>query len=237
MTNPASHASSGDEFGKRLGRLRSDLLVQSERVYELVQRAVECAFELDVSKALAVVADDEAIDRGDIEIERASIPLLAMGETDEYRIRSILTVVKLNNELERIADCAVNIAEVVRDAQGELDGDPAPAVFRVMANSVLGMVRDANRAFAGLDVELAGQVLRFDDTVDRFKTEIFLDAERQVAAGTFRVTFAFRLRTITAQLERIADHATNICEQVIYLQSGKTVRHTPEGWSEPELPA
>jgi phosphate transport system protein len=111
-----------------------------------------------------------------------------------------------------------------------------PATFRVMANSVIGMLRDANRALAESNVELAQQVLGFDDTVDRFKTEIGLDAEQKVATGEFSVSFAFRIRTVTAQLERIADHCTNICEQVIYLGSGKIVRHLPEGWTQPETP-
>ena len=158
-----------------------------------------------------------------------------MGETDEHRIRFVLTIVKINNELERIADCAVTIAEVVAEDAGETN-QPVPATFRVMANSVLGMIRDANRTLADLNVELAQQVLGFDDTVAKFKHEIGLDAEQKVASGAFTVGFAFRLRTVTAQLERIADHCTNMCEQVIYLESGKIVRHLPEGWSAPELP-
>jgi len=143
--------------------------------------------------------------------------------------------VKINNELERIADCAVNIAEVVVRYRDDLNDIPPPT-FRVMANSVIGMVRDANRALDDLNVDLAQQVLRFDHTVDQFKTEIGLDAEKKIASGDFSVSFGFRLRTVTAQLERIADHCTNICEQVIYLESGKIVRHEPEGWTRPELP-
>ena len=159
-----------------------------------------------------------------------------MGVSEEYAIRSVLTVVKINNELERIADCAVNIAEVVVEYPEEVEEHDPPPTFRVMANSVLGMVRDSNRAFAELNVDLARQVLSFDDTVDRFKNEIDLDAERKVATGEFSVSFGFRLRSVTKALERIADHCTNTCEQVIYLQTGKIVRHGMEGWTEPWLP-
>ncbi|MDY7108786.1 MAG: phosphate signaling complex protein PhoU [Planctomycetota bacterium] len=222
-------------FDKKLEQLRSDLVTQGDRVFELLLRATECCFDRDAEKAAEVIKGDEVIDRVDVEIERASIPLLAMGETEEHKIRSVLTVVKINNELERIADCAVNVAEVVEAARPPTE-EELPATFRVMANSVVGMVRDANRALAELNVDLARQVLRFDDTVDKFNEEISLDAEGKVASGEISVAFGFRIRSVAKALERIADHATNICEQIIYLETGRIVRHLRGGWSEPELP-
>lgn len=221
-------------FSKRLSQLKNDLVTQGDRVNQLTLRSVECFFDLDRKKAGAVISDDAVIDQVDVEIERAAVPLLAMGETDEHRIRSVLTIVKINNELERIADCAVNIAEVVRE-YGELP-EKIPPTFRVMANSVVGMLRDANRALADLNTNLAEQVLAFDDTVDKFKREIILDAQDKVATGDFSSRFAFNLLTVTRTVERIADHCTNICEQVIYLESGLIVRHLPEGWTKPERP-
>jgi phosphate transport system protein len=223
------------EFDRKLQQLKSDIVTQGERVMELILRAVESYFDRDQDKAVEVIEGDEVIDRVDVEIERASIPLLMMGETDEHKIRFVLTIVKINNELERMADCAVNVAEVVRKYGDEME-EETPATFRVMANSVVGMVRDANRALAEMNIDLAEQVLQFDDTVDKFKTEIGLDAERMVASGEISVSFGFRLRTVTKCLERVADHCTNICEQVIYLQSGKIVRHLAGGWTKPELP-
>ena len=222
-------------FTKKLEQLRNDLVTQGERVFDLALRAVDCYFDRNEEKAEVVIKGDEVIDRGDVEIERASIPLLTMGETDEHGIRFVLTIVKVNNELERIADCAVNIAEVVVQYGPDMT-EQVPATFRVMANSVMGMVRDANRSLAELNVDLARQVLGFDNTVDQFKEEIGLDAEKKVAAGEISVGFAFRIRSVTAQLERMADHCTNICEQVIYLESGKIVRHMAGGWSEPSAP-
>ncbi|MHC4093276.1 MAG: phosphate signaling complex PhoU family protein, partial [Planctomycetota bacterium] len=112
-----------------------------------------------------------------------------------------------------------------------------PATFRVMANSVVGMLRDAIRSLAQADRNLAEQVLAFDDTVDQFKREIILKAQQRVATGEFSPPFAFKLLAVTKALERIADHCTNICEQVIYLESGLIVRHLPEGWTKPEPPA
>lgn len=222
------------DFEKSLARLRSDLEQQAQRVREHVLRAVECFFDQDFEAADQVIADDAPIDKVDVEIERASIPLLAMGETEEHRIRSVLTIVKVNNELERISDCAVNIAEVV---QGCRDLDmPIPPTFRVMANSVVGMLRDTARALAENDTKKAQTVLDFDDTVDQFKQEILIDAQKQVAEGRFSVEFAFRLHSAVKSIERIADHCTNICEQIIYLESGRIVRHLPEGWTKPQRP-
>ncbi|MHC5022405.1 MAG: phosphate signaling complex protein PhoU [Planctomycetota bacterium] len=221
-------------FAKKLAQLKNDLITQGERVVDLTLRAVESYFDGNLEKAASVVDGDEIIDKVDVEIERASIPLLVMGETDEHEIRFVLTIVKINNELERIADCAVNIAEVVTGEPKLPDG--VPDQFRVMANSVIGMLRDANRALSRLDIELAQRVLTFDDAVDRFKREIVFDVQNKLAKGTFEVPFAFRLHTVTKSLERIADHCTNICEQLIYLETGRVVRHLPEGWTEPTLP-
>lgn len=221
-------------FAEKLAGLKRDLVGQGERVVDMTFQAVESFFDLDRGKARRVVEVDDLVDKVDVEIERASVPLLAMGETDEHEIRSVLTIVKINNELERIADCAVNIAEEVLD-WGDLTEQPPPT-FRVMANSVVGMLRDANRSLAELDVALGEQVLGFDDTVDRFKRQIVLDAQEKVASGDFSARFAFKLLTVSKALERVADHCTNICEQVIYLESGLIVRHLPEGWTKPAPP-
>ena len=222
------------EFQSNLNTLLGDLDEQGRRVLAIALDAVDAFFDNDADKAKKVVSQDEVIDKVDVKIERASIPLLAMGQTDPYAIRSVLTVVKVNNELERIADCGVNIAECILE-NSEYCAN-MPETFRVMANSVIGMVRDAIRSLRDRNPELARQVLLFDDTVDRFKREILLDAQSKVATGTFTVEFAFSLLTVTKSLERIADHSTNVCEQVIYLETGRTVRHDPEGWSEPFEP-
>ena len=223
------------EFQARLEELRRRISAQSERVYDLLLRAVDVAFDLDPDRARELAREDAAIDREDVEIERACVSTLTLPESDEYRVRAVVAIVKINNELERIADCAVNIASVVEE-YGDYFSEKPPATFRVMANSVIGIVRDTSRALADLNTDVAQQVLGFDETVASFKQEIGLDAEQRVAAGTFSVSYAFRLRTIVAQLERVADHATNICEQVIYLQSGKTLVHRGGRWSAPELP-
>ena len=222
------------QFHERLAALEGDLVEQGGRVLELCTLAVESYFDLDLAKAGRIEALDTEVDRVDVEIERRSVPLLAMGQTDEHEIRRVLTIVKCNNEYERIADCGVNVAERVLLERSR--SIRVPDTFRVMANSVLGMLRDSNRALRNHDGNLARQVLLFDDTVERFKKEIAMAAQEQVASGHLPVDFAFNLTSVTKSLERIADHCSNVCEQVIYLESGLIVRHRPEGWSEPAAP-
>jgi phosphate transport system protein len=221
-------------FHELLSGVEHDMIGQGARVLDLCTQAVESYFDLDLEKANGIEVLDEDVDRVDVELEKRSVPLLGMGQTDEHEIRRVLTIVKVNNEYERIADCGVGIAERVLDERQR--AIRVPDTFRVMANSVLGMLRDTNRAFARHDANLARQVLLFDDTVERFKKEILLHAQEQVAQGHLDVRFAFGLMSVTKSVERIADHCTNICEQVIYLESGKIVRHRPEGWSEPSAP-
>ena len=221
-------------FAKKLEQLKGDLVTQGNRVVDLVLRAIEAAFSHEVLQAQAVVDDDALIDKVDVQIERASIPLLAMGQTDEHEIRSVLTIVKINNELERIADCAVSICETVIESKSE--AEKLPDTLRVMANSVVGMLREANTALVKLDSGLAERVLRYDDTVVRFKHEILFQGQTRLAEGRITVPLAFRVLTIAQSLERIADHCTNICEQVIYLESGLVVRHGAAGWTRPTTP-
>jgi len=222
------------EFDRKLSQLKADLNTQGSRVSDHLLRAVEASFDGNETEAKSVIDSDEVIDRVDVEIERACINLLRMGATEEHSIRSVLTIVKVNNELERIADLAVLVAESAIDSENLISS--APPTYRVMANSVVGMARDTTQALSGTETELAIRVLSFDDTVNRFRREIVLDVQNRTSSGELDPLLAFKLLAVTRSLERIADHCTNICEQVIYLNTGKIVRHLPEGWTTPETP-
>jgi phosphate transport system protein len=222
------------EFDKKLAQLQADLNTQGDRVVEQLFQAVEACFGCDCEMAQSVLNVESTIDQVDVEIERACIGLLRLGSTEEKGIRSVLTIVKVNNELERIADCAASVAETTLQ-DGSLISQ-APPTFRVMANSVVGMARDTNKALRDTDTEFAVRVLSFDDTIDRFRKEIVLDVQHRTSVGSLQPQVAFELLSVTRSLERIADHCTNVCEQVIYLGTGKIVRHLPEGWTTPETP-
>ncbi len=194
------------------------LLDQGGRVTGLVLDAVEAFFDHDAEAAAKVVLADATVDHVDVEIERRCITLLSEGMTGEYDLRSVLTIVKVNNELERIADCAVG------------------GTVRVMANSVVGMLRDAVAALAERDTALGRRVLSFDDTVEAFKVEVIGTAQAGLAEGSLDLDSGMRLLSMVRAVERIADHCTNICEQTIYLETGNIVRHLPTGWTAPAPP-
>lgn len=222
-------------FGLRLQRLRADLVEQGRRVQALLEGAFEAVFARDPARAARVIAMDDAIDGVDVEIERASVQLLTDAThqnacLDAAQLRAVLTVVKINNELERIADAGVEIAERCADLR-EMPGS-IPETFQVMANSVVGILRDVNRAYDRSDAALAKVVLQSEDAVEAFKAAVLTDAERKIAAGQMPVDFAFALHEIASECIRMADHCTNIAEQVIYSVTGAIVRHMEGGWVE-----
>lgn len=227
--------SSPHGFALRLDRLKADLVEQGRRVQALLEGAFEAIFARDPARAARVVAMDDIIDRVDVEIERASVQLLTDATHQNAclsaeQLRAVLTIVKINNELERIADAGVEIAErctALRDMPGEI-----PETFRVMTNSVVGIMRDANRAFERSDAALAKVVLQSEDAVEAFKAAILTDAERKIASGQMPVDFAFILHELAGECLQMADHCTNIAEQVIYQVTGAIVRHLEGGWVE-----
>jgi phosphate transport system protein len=221
-----------DEFRRSLEAVFEDLLSQGRRVTDMALRAVESYFAADAAIAEEVIRGDATVDHIDVQIERGCVGLMRLRPDSEHDLRWILTIVKVNNELERIADCAVNIAETV----GRTDDPERPDTFQVMANSVVGMLRDTVDALSRRDIELAQRVLGFDDTVDCFKKELVERTHSALAQGRVSVASALHLLRVVKATERMADHCTNICEQAIYLESGKIVRHLPSGWTTPELP-
>jgi phosphate transport system protein len=228
---PTTH----DGFNQRLQELKGELVQQFQRVQVMLEDAFASTFNRDTALADRVVQADDEIDRSDVEIEKTSVSLLCDAtnqgaQLDMQQLREVLTVVKINNELERIADSGVAIAERV-ESLATLTGD-IPETFQVMANSVVGVVRDVGRAFERTDPALARIVLQSEDAIEVFKVAILQDAERRIAAGTMTVDFAFALHEIAGECCKMADHCTNIAEQVIYSATGAIVRHTDGKWVE-----
>lgn len=228
------------DFTKRITQLSSDLEAQGRRVQALLELAFDAFFTRDPAKAAQVNNDDDAIDAADVAIEKSSVALLndatnegaSLGESD---LRRVLTIVKVNNEFERVADVAVDLADLVKpSAPGSSASPPRafPATFRMMANSVIGILRDTTTAFARSDAPLAKVVLQSQHCVTSFKDAIIRDSEQQIAKGQMSVEFAFLLLEVASQCELVADHCTNVAEQIIYSSTGAIVRHTPTQWIE-----
>ncbi|MEL6330586.1 MAG: PhoU domain-containing protein [Planctomycetota bacterium] len=229
-----------DDYNRRLLRLRGEMTEQARRVRTLVELAFDGFFTGDKARAERAIELDDEIDNEDVEIERRAVALLAeaareaLPMPDEAPLRAILTLVKVNNEFERIADAGVEIAERTL----ALSGDPVvfPPVARVMTNSVVGIMRDIGRAYDRQDNALARLVLQAEDTVLKFKDEIGRHSEAAIAEGTLGVELAFDLMELTSQCAMMGAHATNIAEQVIYESTGAIVRHTAEGWVDAKTP-
>ncbi|MBX3389070.1 MAG: hypothetical protein KF691_06395 [Phycisphaeraceae bacterium] len=227
------------DFPKRIAQLSTDLESQGRRVQALLELALDSFFTRDETKAGKVNSDDDAIDASDVAIEKACVALLndatnegaSLGESD---LRRVLTIVKINNELERVADVAVDLSDLVKPmvSGGAAQSRAFPATFRMMANSVIGILRDTTTAFARMDAPLAKVVLQSQHCVTAFKDAIIRDGEQQIAKGQMTIDFAFLLLEVASQCELVADHCTNIAEQIIYASTGAIVRHTPTQWIE-----
>lgn len=227
-------------FTLRLARLKADLVDQSRRVQALVEAAFDAAFALSDAESARIIQMDEAVDRVDVEIEKACVQLLTDACADGAQlppaeVRMVLTIVKINNELERIADVGVSIAEEVQPllrAQAAL-----PETFRVMSNSVIGILRDSRTALDKNDGKLAKVVLASEDAVEAFKRSILRDAQTKVSIGKITVDQAFTLQELATYCEVMSGHCTNIAEQVLYIATGEVVRHTHGHWEKFELGA
>ncbi|MFG0242504.1 MAG: phosphate uptake regulator PhoU [Phycisphaerales bacterium JB054] len=222
-------------FTTHLDAISKTLVEQGHRVAGLYESACDAVFSMDVQAARAVVDADDEIDSVDLEIEQRTVALLGevasrAEEVSAGELRRMLTIVKVNNELERTADAAAAIAALA--PQFAEIGIALPDTLRVLTNSVAGILRDITRSIERGDPRLAKAVLDAEDTVEAFKSQLLRDAERGIAAGEVSVDYAFAVHELTNQCERIADHATNIAEQVIYVKTGAIVRHTDAGWIE-----
>lgn len=228
-----------DEYIQRIDRLKADMGEQGRRVAAMLDQAIEAVFARDAAACKKVIDADSVIDRVDVEVERAAVKLLGEIAREEAaisddRLRMVLTIVKVNNELERIADGAVDIAEM-RESLACFE-DEIPKAFRVMANSVIGLLHSTVRSFENLDTDLARSVLASDETVDEFERVILRDAQKALAEGALDLDAAFALHAMAGRLEIINAHSCNIAEQIIYVATGAIVRHQGGHWSEPTLP-
>lgn len=225
------------DFGKRIETLKGDLLVQGRRVQALIEASFDAVFSGDRTRSAEAIAQDDSVDVADVAFEKQCVELLTEAarsgaSLEPASVRAVLTYAKINNELERIADAGVDVAEYVGEGAATTKAQGCPDTFRMMANSVVGIIRDTNTAVERGDARMAKMVLQSQHAVTAFKSAILKDAEQRIAKGQMSVDFAFRLHEIGSQCELMADHCTNIAEQVIYAATGAIVRHMPHQWVE-----
>jgi phosphate transport system protein len=215
-------------FHQGLDDLKQKLLAMGGMAEQAVERAVRAYQTRDLSLCEVVLRDESKINAAERDVDEMSIDLLAMQQPMAIDLRFIVACIKINADLERVGDQAVNIAERVMDLLTR--PDPALNVdIPRMAQVSISMVRDALNSFLAADVDMAQAVLERDDLVDNMNREIFeaVDLAMTKSVGGHRNLLDTLI--VARNLERVADHATNIAEDVIFWVRGADVRHHAQG--------
>ncbi len=211
-------------FLRELEQIKSSLLALCVLVEEQVRDAVCALLDRDADLAGAVEHRDRTIDQREIEIEEECLKTLALYQPVAADLRFLVAVLKINNDLERIGDLAVNIAHKA-GALTELPTFEIPFDIETMSRKVESMLHDSLDALVNQDARAAQQVCARDAAVNAMKRQIRLGAEELIRGNPDDVSPVMRVVGVARNLERIADCATNIAEDVLYLVEGKVVRH------------
>lgn len=213
-----------EHFAVRLEALRRRLILMAGEVEKQIRAAIDALTEGSAEKAREVIARDEEIDRFENQIEEETIQLLALEQPVAVDLRFLVGVLKINNDLERIGDHAVNVAESAE----RLAGRPAfaPAIeIPAMSEIVQKMLRDALDAFIAKDATLAEQVIRKDDVLDAKNEGVIRQLLTYMAETPSLISHCLELISVSKNLERVGDLATNIAEDTIFIAEAKIVKH------------
>jgi phosphate transport system protein len=211
-------------FQQGLDDLRTRLLRMGGLAEQAVERACQAYIDRDLARCHLVLEGESQINEAEREIDELAFDLLAMQQPMAVDLRFILAVTKINSDLERVGDQAVNIAERVMDLV-ELPKADLPVDIPRMAGAVSAMVRRALESFIEGKAELAQAVLEMDNVVDRMRDEAFMTLVKTMNDRPDVTRQALDALLIARNLERVADHATNIAEDVIFWVRGADVRH------------
>jgi phosphate transport system protein len=207
-----------------LDRLNHDLLSVSAMVEEMIDKATQAFTARRYQLADEVVNSDNIVDRQEVQVEEECLKCLALHQPVAVDLRRIATVLKVNADLERIADLAVSIAQRAQ-AMDEFPAFPVPGAATRMVALATQMVRGAMDAFVNMDSAAARRIITMDGTVDQLNREIIDELQTLMQKRSELVPAAVHCFSGVRHIERIADHATNIAEDVIYLVEGDIVRH------------
>lgn len=214
-------------FDREIWKLKKHILSLSALVEDRVQRAVESLMTFDDELAARIIAEDTDVDQEEVEIEEECLKLLALYQPVAGDLRFIIAVLKINNDLERIGDESVNIAEralfLAHHERVELNFD-----FLAMATKAQTMLRHSLDALVSADPVLARAVGAADDEVDELNRLAYVYIQRALRQQPDKVPQLIHYISISRHLERIADYATNIAEDVLYMSEGEVVRHKSE---------
>lgn len=225
MTIAHDAATGFRHFHEELGALKARLLTMSSYAEDLVERSVEALIAQDRALAEAVIAGDEALNDLEVEVEQRAVALLALQQPMARDLRFIVGAIKVSSDLERIGDHAVNIAQsAIRLADSRGAHVPDPAIGD-MARRARAMLADSLDAFLRGDGALGRQVCAADDAVDALHDSIFRILLTHMMEDARTITPSLELLLVSRNLERVADLATNIGEDAVYLAEGKQIKH------------
>lgn len=211
-------------FDEELKELKQKLLFEGELVQKALRNAIAALLERDSDLAKQVIEDDDLINTKDVEIDEFCLKLLALRQPAARDLRLVTTAIKINYDLERMGDMAVNVCERVLELNEEPQLKPYIDLPKV-AEIVQTMVKESLEAFVREDPQLAWKVTKEDERVDQLNEQMFRELLTYMSEDFKTISRATRLLFITKYLERLADHAVNIAELVIFLVEGKIVRH------------
>jgi phosphate transport system protein len=214
-------------FHDELGRLKDRLLDMSALAEESLHRSVQSLLDRNAAAALEVMRDDRRIDALEMEIEDAVTNLLALHQPVARDLRLILSALKIANDLERVGDHAVNIAQSSERLMAHRMITPVPELVE-MARIAREMLADALNAFVRGDGPTGRAVCARDDQVDALNDSMFRILITHMAEDPHTIGTAMELFLVSRNLERVADLATNIAEDVVFLVEGKTIKHHAE---------
>jgi phosphate transport system protein len=211
-------------FAEELAELNHRLLVMGDLAEERLRAAMQALLDRDRVLMASVIQGDEAINRLHLEIDDRCFKLLALHQPMAVDLRMIVAAVKINSDLERVGDLAVNVAEA---SERYLEHAPVKPLIDIprMGSMAQRMLDEAIKAFVSRDVELAQAVLTQDDVLDGLKDQIFRELLTYMLGDTRKIEPGIDLILISRHLERVGDHATNIAEDVIFIVEARDVRH------------
>lgn len=218
---PAAHRS----FHAKLDTLKQQLIVMSQRAEEVLALSLEAFLERDAGKAEAVLSADDEVDALEVELEALAISLLALQQPMARDLRFIVSALKVVGELERVGDHAVNIAQsALRVVNLHTTTITTPEVADMGGRARI-MLRDALDAMMRYDGVLGREVCRRDDEVDALHERMFGVVISSMREDPSAIAMSLELLHVSRNLERVADLATNIAEDAVYLAEGKTIKH------------
>jgi phosphate transport system protein len=212
---------------REIDKLKKRLLALGTVIEERLQLAAKALDERDDRLAKRIQDGDIEIDQMEVDLEEECLKLLALHQPVANDLRFIIAILKINNDLERIGDLAVNIAEraIFLSERKRID---MPFDFPRMSDKVKAMLKESLDALVTMDVSRAYEVWRKDDEVDEINREMYKRVLEAIRTNTQDTDCLIQLLSVSRYLERIADHTTNIAQDVIYLIRGDIVRHNPE---------